>query len=179
MSFPDRYQPSLHLISGSRRYVGQRMHALIIELALSGPVRVLIGGNRFNVYSINYALARETGQYREILESNIILSRAEICYQMVELLMDTKTNSVPTLVCDLLTTFYDEGVPENEVDQMLFESILELRRLSRAALVVASAYPDQKRIRLLKALERAAGKVEHQSLESKPLARQHSFIQRG
>jgi hypothetical protein len=136
------------------------MHALIVELALAGPVKVLIGGNRYDHYRINYALAAATPCYEQVLQDHIRLSRAETCYQMVALLAGTQADPVPTLVLDLLATFYDEGVPEREVNQLLFEAVLELRRLSRGAPVAVSAHAGQDRPRLLKVLERAVDRIE-------------------
>ena len=148
------------LITGRRSDTSQRMHTLIVELALAGPVKVLIGGNRYDHYRINYALAAETAHYEYILDQHIRLSRAETCYQMVELLTQTQADPVPCLVLDLLTTFYDEGVPEREIDQLLFEAILQLRRLSRRVSVVVSAQAEEKRPQLLKAIENIVDRVE-------------------
>ncbi len=148
------------LVTGQRSYTNQRMQALIVELALEGPVKVLIGGNRYDHYGINYALATATSRYEHILEENLQLSRAETCYQMVELLNQTLADQTPSLVLDLLTPFQDESVPEREINQLLFEVILELRRLSRDAAVVVSAHTGQDRPRLLKVLENAVDRVE-------------------
>ncbi|MGD8457579.1 MAG: hypothetical protein PVF83_14445 [Anaerolineales bacterium] len=131
----------------------------MVEAALQGPVRALLGGNRFSFYDIAYALAAETRRYEDILRNNITLSRAETCYQVVELLLETPTSATLTLVSDLLASFYDEGVPEGEIDQLLFESVLQLSRLSSQAPVVVSAYGKENRPRLLKALENKADEV--------------------
>lgn len=159
----------IYLVAGPRRFTGQIMHQLIIDLSLLGPLRVLTGGNRFDLYSIAYALAAQAGDgFYHMLENHIRISRAEICPQMVELLIETKTEPVPTLVVDLLTPFYDDGFPDAEVDNLLFESILELRRMSAQAAVVVSAHPDAQRGRLLHALERAADHV-YKPPNDKPL----------
>jgi hypothetical protein len=136
------------------------MHDLIVRFALQGPVRVLIGGNRFDLYNIAYALAAQAGNaFYHILENHITLSRAEICPQILELLLETETSPVPTLVADLLTPFYDEGFPDAEVDNFFFDSIRELRRMSAQAAVVVSAYPKPHRQRLFHALERTAAQL--------------------
>ncbi|MCH7663418.1 MAG: hypothetical protein IH859_06070 [Chloroflexi bacterium] len=152
--------PNLYLMAGERAHIGRRMHTLIVQSALAGPVRVLIGGNRFDLYSIAYALAAQVGdRFYHILENHITLSRAEICPQIVELLLETETRPVTTLVTDFLTPFYDDGFPDSEVDNLLFDSILELRRLSTQAPVIVSAHPAPPRLRLFHALERAADEV--------------------
>jgi hypothetical protein len=164
ISFAPRERPEMpagiSLITGGRSYLHQRMHTLIAELALAGPVKVLIAGNRYDHYWVNYALAAATPRYEFILAHHIHLSRAETCYQMVELLMQTQADSVPCLVLDLLTTFCDEGVSEREIDQLLFEAILQLRLLSREAAIVVSAHTGEKRPQLLKVIERAVDRVE-------------------
>ena len=165
------------LISGQRHYTYQRMHALIVELALAGSVKLLIGGNRYDHYGINYALAAATPYYERILGENIHLSRAETCYQMIELLNQTQADQTPSLVLDMLAPFHDESVPEREINQLLFEVILELRRLSREAAVVVSAHPGENRSQLLKVLENAAGRVERPSMHLLQPILQQSFIE--
>jgi hypothetical protein len=75
------------------------------RLALNGPVRVLDGGNRFNVYPVAQAVRRLTPRLEETL-SHMSLSRAFTCYQMLTLLEETPADPVPTLVLDLLSTFW-------------------------------------------------------------------------
>jgi hypothetical protein len=166
---------SVMLVTGGRGYTQQRMHALIVELALAGPVKLLLGGNHYDHYGVNYALAAATSQYEHILDEHIRLSRAETCYQMVELLLQTQADRAPSLVMDLLTTFHDEGVPEREVNQLLFEAISALRRLSGPAVVVVSARPGGNRPYLLKALEKAVDWVEYAPLRSPQTLRQYSL----
>jgi hypothetical protein len=139
------------------------MYRLVVQSALAGPVKLLVGDNRYDHYGINYALARLTGRYESIMAENIRLSRAETCYQMVELLAQTEADQACTLVMDLLRSFYDEGVPEREVHQLLFESILHLRRLSKTAPLVVSAEPSAKRPYLYQALAKAADRIEQVS----------------
>jgi len=164
------------LISGQRNSTYKRMHALIVELALAGSVKLLIGGNRYDHYEINYALAAATPCYERILGENIRLSRAETCYQMVELLNQTSTNRIPSLVLDLLAPFHDESIPEREINQLLFEVILELRRLSRETAVVVSAHPGENRSQLLKVLENAADRIECPSMQPLQPILQQSLI---
>ncbi|MGD8406668.1 MAG: hypothetical protein PVJ21_23630 [Anaerolineales bacterium] len=148
------------LINGQQNVTYQKMHALIVELALTGPIKVLIGRNRYDHYRINYALAAATSHYEYILGSHIRLSRAETCYQMVELLKQTPADPIPNLILDLLAPFHDESVSEREIDQLLFEAILELRRLNRRAMVTVSAHAGKNRPRLIKVLEKAFDQVE-------------------
>lgn len=152
---------SIVLIAGQRTYTYPRMYALIVELALQGPVKVLIGGNRYDHYGINYAVAAATSHYERVLDEHIRLARAETCYQMVELLLQTQADQAPSLVLGLLSTFQDEGVPEREVNQLLFEAISALRRLSQKSAVAVNARPGGERSQLFKALENAVDRVEY------------------
>jgi hypothetical protein len=86
------------------------------RLARRGPVTILDGGNRCNAYT----LARAAGGRPEVL-GRIFLSRAFTCYQMAALIDQTcpgvaracpgadrtTLDGSPTLVIDLLDTFYD------------------------------------------------------------------------
>lgn len=164
------------LVTGRRNYVHQRMQTLIVELALANPVKILIGGNRYDHYGINYALAATTPYYEQILQENIHLSRAETCYQMVELLKQTLVDQTPGLVLDLLTPFQDESVPEREINQLLFEAILELRRLSQQATIVVGSHTGQNRPRLLKVLENAVDRIELPPVHPFQPIRQHGFV---
>ena len=137
------------------------MHTLIVELALAGPVKVLIGGRYYDHYRVNYALAAISPYYEHILDTHIHLSRAETCYQMVELLSQTEADMVPSLVLDLLTPFYDESIPDGEINQLLFEAILALKRLSQSTAITVSAHSGGNRPHLLKVLENALDRVEY------------------
>jgi hypothetical protein len=88
------------------------------RLALNGSVRVLDGGNRFNVYPVAQAVRRITPRLEETL-SHISLSRAFTCYQMLTLLEETTAQPVATLVLDLLSTFLDENVTLVESRRLL------------------------------------------------------------
>ncbi len=116
------------------------MVEMAARLALNGQVRVLDGGNRFNVYPVAQAVRRLTPRLEETL-SRITLSRAFTCYQVLALLEDTPARSVPTLVLDILSTFLDENVNLEESRRLLQNCIRHLQRLSQAAPVVASVKP--------------------------------------
>lgn len=149
----------LYLVTGSREYVNWQMHRWIVEAALSAPVIVFVGGNRYAVYDVNYAVAAVSEDYEHILDHHILLSRADTCYQMTGLLRDADTDGRLVLVMDMLATFYDDGVPEREVDRLLFECLLGLRRMRERAPVIISAAERASRPRLLNALARQAAEI--------------------
>lgn len=110
------------------------------ELALQGPLRVLDGGNCINVYPLARELRRRTTNLSAALR-NVRLSRAFTCYQMLALLAETPADGTPTLVLDLLATFYDESVPLYESQRLLHLAVLELLRLRAAGPLIVSARP--------------------------------------
>ena len=150
---------------------GPIMLDLIAHLACRGPLRILDGGNRFDAYGCNLAVARalnfRTADLPAVLE-RIHLARAFTCYQMETLLKETPEQPTPTIVLDLLSTFYDESVPAIESQRLLETCLAHLHRLNRIAPVAASVRPgpsashlkaDVERPRLMEALQAAAGQV--------------------
>jgi hypothetical protein len=143
---------------------GAIMWELIARLASRGAVRLLDGGNRFDVYKCNLAVGQalggRTADLPAVLE-RIHLSRAFTCYQVVTLLESTPAEPVPTLILDLLSTFYDENVSAAESQRLLQECIAQLQRLSRLAPVAVSIRPGppESRPELLNAVLAAASQV--------------------
>jgi len=140
----------------------ERLLDLTAHLAPQGALRVLDGGNSFNVYTVASYLRRRTPHLKAALQ-NIRVARAFTCYQMLALLESTPSSPAPTLVLDLLATYYDESVPFGERRRLLMNSLTQLRRLSLAAPVgVAVRLPpaDQlERHELLALLEETADQV--------------------
>lgn len=108
------------------------------RLALRGSLRVLDGGNRFNAYRLARSLRRLSRSGLEEALGRVWVARAFTCYQMVALLEATPAAPVPTLVVDLLGTFYDESVPLAARRRLVEASLDHLERLSGPAAVVAS-----------------------------------------
>ncbi len=113
---------------------------LAARLSLNGELRVLDGGNRFNVYPVARAARRHTHDLNAAL-ARIRLARAFTCYQMLAMLAETPADGLPVLVIDLLATFYDDNVRLAESERLLGQCIPHLQRLSRFAPVVVSAKP--------------------------------------
>jgi len=136
------------------------MRELAARLSAGGELRVLDGGNRFNVYPVARAVRREAPDLPGAL-ARIRLSRAFTCYQMAALLAETPADGLPTLVIDLLATFYDDNVRLEESQRVLAGCIPHLQRLSQCAPVVVSAKPPAplcaEKIILADALQAAAG----------------------
>jgi hypothetical protein len=139
--FPDPLPARLLVVRGAHR-IDLAMVDLIARLALTGPLRVLDGGNCINVYPLARALRRQTARLEPALR-NVRLSRAFTCYQMLALLAETPAGKIPTLVLSLLDTFYDESVPLYETRRLLELALREMRRLCADAPLVVSARPPK------------------------------------
>jgi hypothetical protein len=134
-------RPGQFLLLAAPRAASEKMLAFTARLAQAGPLRVVDGGNRFNVY----ILARLAGRLKhetlpEILR-RVWIARAFTCFQMAALLEQIPALPNPTLVIDFLNTFYDESVPLAERRRVLGACLVHLRRLSRPAAVVVSVRP--------------------------------------
>ena len=116
------------------------MLELSARLSAAGELRVLDGGNRFNVYPVARAVRRYTSDLTGAL-ARIRLVRAFTCYQMAALLAETPADGLPTLVIDLLATFYDDNAKLTESQRLLADCIPHLKRLSQFAPVVVSTRP--------------------------------------
>jgi hypothetical protein len=119
----------------------EHMLALTARLARRGSLQVLDAGNRFNTYQVAHFL-REQGAdgFQQALE-RIRVARAFTPYQVLALLEATFSGPLPTLVLDLLNTFYDESLPHAERRRLLVRCTAHLQRLSRRAIVVISVRP--------------------------------------
>lgn len=143
-ALPQRLQPPFPLIILVAPFAASRtMLAFAARLALYTPLRVLDGGNRFNAREVARLLRHLNAPdlYRSL--SGIQVRRAFTCYQMTALLEDTPPSSHPSLVIDLLDTFYDESAPLPERRSLAERCIQQLRNLSSLAPTVASVRPPQ------------------------------------
>ena len=124
------------------------MLELSAQLALRGPVRVLDVGNSYNALYVARYLRRHTVQLNEAL-NRISVARAFTCYQVVTLLAETACTEPaevavsphPTLILDLLATFYDESVDVREAHRLLRDVVSQLHRLRRLAPIIISLRP--------------------------------------
>jgi hypothetical protein len=121
----------------------QAMLALAARLALRGALRVLDGGNRFNAYHVARLLRSLKDEDPAAALARIQVARAFTCYQMTALLEQTLPQGAPTLVIDLLDTFYDESAPLPQRRRLAVRCADHLRRLGQRAWVVVSLRPPQ------------------------------------
>ena len=140
LAFPAQ-RPLLLVILGPYA-AAQAMLTLAAHLALRGPLQVLDGGNRFNAYIVARQLRRlslpslrqgtvdpasKAPDLRQCLD-RIQVARAFTCYQMAALIDQTTLTGSPTLVIDLLDTFYDESAPLAERRRLAEHCMQQLRQ---------------------------------------------------
>jgi hypothetical protein len=158
----------LHLILSPRPMRRKLMTALASRLALDGPLLVLDGGNSFDAYALSRLLRQKSSEWQAALERTR-LARAFTCHQMSTLLEQTAALDSPaplpqpTLVFELLDTFYDENVPLPERLRLLEGCLEHLRHLAEVTQVAVSAAPLEQGqpAELLERLSAAAGQVWH------------------
>jgi len=135
---PDLIPGQLWLVSVPRGSTRLLLN-LTARLALDTPVRVLDCGNCFNVYPVARTLGRYTPDVNAALE-RINVARAFTCYQVSMLLESVPEASMPTLVLDMLATFYDDSASLDERQRLLRRAVTQLHRLRRKGRVMVSAY---------------------------------------
>jgi hypothetical protein len=131
------------LVIAGPHAVSQYMLSLTARLAQRGPLRVLDGGNRFNAYTVARELRRAGTLDQTQALSRIRVARAFTCHQVLSLLENTPRQSTPTLVIDLLDTFYDESVNLEERRRLAHKCAGHLRSLSQFATVAVSVRPPR------------------------------------
>lgn len=159
--FPSHLPNRIMLVMGEQA-ASAWMGELSAWLAIQGNLRVLDAGNRFNVYPVARSIRRQGYNPRAALQ-RIRLSRAFTCYQVDVLLEEWQPLSCPTLVFDLLSTFYDENVNLGESQRLLTRVIWRLQQLSKLAPVVIStrlpAAINANRMILFETLKKQVGEL--------------------
>jgi len=150
--------PSLQLLIAPPAFQREVSLQFIAELAQSGPVRVLDGGNRFDVLGLNRELRRRDLPLYTALD-RVQVARAFTCYQMTTLLEGRPGGGIPTLVLNLLATFQDENVSLVERLRLLEICLYSLRRRARHTAVLTVLHPQPSEEPFLARVREAADQV--------------------
>ncbi|MGB9640921.1 MAG: hypothetical protein ACPL4H_08390 [Anaerolineales bacterium] len=137
---PELVKGHLYLLLLPRSLRRSTLNELTARLALRGEVQVLVAGNRFDAHGIARLIRRQTNVVDPALR-RIHLARAFTCYQVAVLINEVAVAQLPTLVTDLLDTFYDENVALEERRTLLQQCLEGLRRLSHQTEVLISVVP--------------------------------------
>ncbi len=138
---PLTHTPSLQLLIAPLNFQREASLQFIAGLAQIGPVRILDGGNRFDVLTLNRELRRRDLPLYTALE-RIQVARAFTCYQMTTMLEGPAPEGIPTLVLNLLATFQDENAPLSERLRLLKICLHHLRKNSRYTPVLVILHPQ-------------------------------------
>lgn len=146
---------AVYLLQGERPSQRGAMEELIGRFAIRGPVRVVAGGNWVSFDRLPILLRERQGRVYEVLD-HILISRAEVCYQMVDVLTALKADPIPLIICDMLDAFYDEDLTEQEVGRLLQKCLRRIETLSQQAPVLIGISSDRRRPELAQAVEEIA-----------------------
>jgi hypothetical protein len=129
-----RRAPGLTLLMG--RPPQAALLELAARLALQGPLRVIVGGNRFDAPQLARCVRRHTARVDETL-ARVALARPFTCYQALTLLAHTAPD-MPLLLLDMLDTFYDDNVSGPESVRLARQAAGHLRRLKQQVPVLVT-----------------------------------------
>ncbi len=152
------HAPSLQLLIAPASFQREASLKFIAELAQTGPVRVLDGGNRFDVLSLNRELRRRDLSLYTALE-RIQVARAFTCYQMATMLEQPAPGGIPTLVLNLLATFQDENASLPERLRLLEICLYCLQKNAQHAPVLVILHPQSAEEPFLVRIREAADRV--------------------
>jgi hypothetical protein len=143
---------SIYLFQGESEILHAAMEEFVSRLAMRNPVQVIVGGNRISFEHLSLILGEQIGQVYQIMD-RILVSRAETCYQMKDVLTALEPIPSPIVITDMLASFYDENLTLPEVTLLLQKCIQRVHQLSELAPVLISADPDPARLELLQLVD--------------------------
>src|SRR3972149_7542518 len=130
---------SIYLFQGERNVLRSAMQELVDRFAMQEAVQVIVGGNWISFDGLPLLLGERAGSLYEILD-NISVSRAETCYQMVDTLQTLQPSAAPLIITDMLTSFYEKDLTEQEVGMLLKKCLDRIKYLSLFAPVLTDAH---------------------------------------
>lgn len=132
---------------------------MVARLGAQGPVRVVVGGNRFDAHRLARLVRRQTVQVDMVL-GRIQVARPFTAYQTVTLLQQSQ-GTAPLIVLDILDTFTDDSLSDQESARLVTLAAAHLRRCGQQAPVLVTVRPFTLAARqgLLAILEEAADRV--------------------
>ncbi|KAA3645413.1 MAG: hypothetical protein DWQ07_13170 [Chloroflexi bacterium] len=167
------YTPKLTLLTGTPKRTQAIMRSALVWTAGKTPVDCLVGGNRFDPTKLAYAISEQYPAAYQALLNQIKVGRAFTCYEMLRLLRETDANTpFPRLIFDLLSTYADESVNDDEVNRLMAQTTQQLQRLRGAGPLLVSAHPHATRPHLLNVLMNMADEII--ALDAEPEAELHT-----
>jgi hypothetical protein len=166
---------NIYLFQGEGPTLLPAIQNLIDHFALQEEVRVIVGANRISFDRLLLMLGEQAGSAYEILD-RIQVSRAEICYQMFDVLTSLPIDPTPLVIIDMLESFYEEELTPDEVTLLLQNCLDRIYQLSQEAPILISARGDPSRPGLIRMLESYSDmRFYFESPLAEPEATQSSF----
>jgi hypothetical protein len=132
---------------------------VIARLARLHPVRIIVGGNRFDAHQLARIIRQHTIYVDKTLAC-IQQARPFTCFQALTLLAETPP-TMPLVALDMLTTFYDENISDSESIRLVNIALTHLQRVGETApvLVTHRSADGTTRLELIKLVEAAAADI--------------------
>ena len=143
---------SIYLFQGETTVLAAAMQELMDRFALQEPVQVVVGGNRISFDHLFMLIGEQAGDAYAIMD-RISVSRAETCYQMLDVLEKMESSSSPLVITDTLDSFFEDDLTDNEVTLLLKKCLKHMQRLCQTAPLLIGATGDDSRSELLQMLE--------------------------
>jgi hypothetical protein len=133
---------------------------LFAALAMRGPFYAIAGGEWLPTYALVRSLRHKTPAIHQVL-GRIRLARPFTCYQVLDLLTDTRPERDPILVLDFLHHFHNPDIDLSVRERVLEQCCRRLERLSlsRALLVFVQAMQTEEYRNFLPILANVADEV--------------------
>lgn len=133
--------------------------AFIARLALLSPLHVIVAGNRFDAHQLARVIRRHAPSVDQTL-NRIQQARPFTCYQVIALLENTQV-SMPVIILDMLTPFYDDSVTDADSVRLVTAAMAQLQRLAQHVPVLVTLRPPATPARagLVKIVQSAADDV--------------------
>ncbi len=148
----------IYLVAGNGRSIWPHAQMIADVLGILGPLRIILGGNHYTLDHLPVLLGRRVIDIYTIL-NQIKVSRAETCYQMLDALKNTPSDKTPLIVMELLSSFYDQNLSNEEVAGVLQSCVVALIHLSQTTPIIITADPDARRPQLVEQLYQLADGV--------------------
>ncbi len=135
---------------------------LFAALALHGSFYAIAGGEWLPTYALVQSIRRRTPDIKQIL-GRVRLARPFTCYQVLDLLEETRPERDPILILDFLHHFYNPDIQLPVRQRVLEQCRKHLQRLalSRSLLVFVQEMQTEEYERFLPVLTAAADEVLH------------------
>lgn len=155
-------QPSrLRLIETAGRQ-SEGITELFAALAMHGPFYAIAGGEWLPTYALVHAIRRQTPDIHQVL-GRVRLARPFTCYQVLDLLEETRPERDPILVLDFLHHFYNPDLQPDVRQRVLEQCCRHLQRLalSRGLIVFTERLETEEYARFFPLVAAVADDILH------------------